>query len=146
MLANDFTLLVMSGPGVSPYSARGLTQTYEPIQASAHLERDVNGNLLDFSAPQMRKYKSKISCTDQNEPALCGVWPGTIVTVECVKEMSFLTSTPEMQERPAVAGSVRTEGDHTFYRPQMTFVFMNHSSSYEEFHHVITWTFEFEEL
>ena len=145
MESNDFTILVISGAGLSPYSARGLTQTYEPISASIHLERAVDGSLLDFSAPQMRKYKSKISCVDQNVPALCGVWPGTTVTVDCVEEMSFLTSNPSSQERTAVDGSVRTEGDYTFFRPQMTFKFMGYSSSYEEFHHVTSWSFEFEE-
>ena len=148
MEPNDFTLLVMTGDnisGVSPYSARGLTQTYDPISASAHLERAVDGSLLDLSAPQMRKYRSKISCVDQNVPALCGIWPGTLVTVECVKEMSFLTSRPDLQERPAVDGSVRTEGLFTFFRPLMTFRFIGYTSSYEEFRHTTSWSFEFEE-
>lgn len=146
MEPNDFTLLVISGPGVAPYSARGLVQTYDPIAASVHLERAVNGELVDLSAPQMRKYRSKISCNDHNTPALSGVWPGTIINVECVTEMSFKSDRPGDQEREAVVGSVRTEGGHTFYRPLMTFRFLGFSVSGQEYQKDVAWSFELEEL
>ena len=142
---NDFTLLVISGPGIAPYSARGLVQTYEPISASSHLERAVNGKMLDLSAPQMRLYKSKISCTDQNTPALSGIWPGTIINVLCVGEMSFPTAQPELQERPAVDGSLRVVGDYTFYRPIMDFIFTNHNVTGEEYQRAYAWAFDWEE-
>ncbi len=146
METNDFTLLVVSGPGVAPYSARGLQQTYDPINEAVHLERMVNGELEDFSAPQFRKYRSKVSCTDHNTPALSGVWPGTIVEVECVQEMSFKTDQPGDQEREAVIGSVRVEGDYTFYRPKMTFRFRGFSVSGQEYLHEVAWSFDLEEL
>lgn len=145
MEPNDFTLLVISGPGIAPYSARGLSQTYDPIAAAAHIERAVNGEAVDLSAPQMRKYRSKISCNDHNTPALNGIWPGTILEVQCVQEMSFKTDRPGDQEREAVPGSVRTEGEYTFYRPIMTMMFIGHSVTGQEFARDVAWSFELEE-
>lgn len=142
---NDFTLLVISGPGISPYSARGLVQTYEPIGNSQHQEESVNGHLIDLSAVQFRKFKTKISCTDHNTPALSGVWPGTVVDMECVEEMSFLTATPEMQEREAVDGSVRIVGAYTFYRPKLRVMFLGFSVAGEEYQRQVVWSMEFSE-
>jgi hypothetical protein len=145
MEQNDFTLLVISGPGIAPYSARGLVQTYEPIQASQHIEESVNGNLVVLSPKQFRKYRTKISCTDQNTPALSGVWPGDVVDMECVEEMSFLTAQPERQERTAVDGSVRIVGDYTYYRPILRVMFLGFSISGEEYQRAIAWSMEFTE-
>ena len=64
------TLLVISGDGVAPYSARGLTQTLEVIAEAAVVARSVNGALVNLSPPQFRKFKSTISCTDVASPAL----------------------------------------------------------------------------
>ena len=145
MEPNDLTVLTITGPGIAPYSARGLTQSYEPISASIHLERDVDGGMIDFSAPQFRKYRSKISCTDQNTPALNGIWPGTVLTMECAQEMSFKSDRPEDQEREAVEGSVRTEGGYTFYRPIMTVIFLGWSATGAEYTHDVAWSFDVEE-
>jgi hypothetical protein len=68
------TVLTLSGIGVPPYSARGLTQTLEPIDAAAQLRRTVNGALRDFGYTPFRKYRSTISCADQEPPAVYGVW------------------------------------------------------------------------
>lgn len=142
---NDFTLLVITGPGIPPYSARGLSQTLDPISASIHLERAVNGELIDLSAPQMRKYGSKISCTDHNTPAIGGLWPGMVVTVDCVAELSFPTASPGLQERTAVPGSVRTEGDFTFYRPRLTMVVTAYNANTQEYQHDVNWSLSLEE-
>ena len=72
-MANE-TLLVLSGPGVQPYSARGLTQTLEPISAKSRVRRTVNGTLVDVSDAVFEKYRSTISCADQTVPALNDVW------------------------------------------------------------------------
>jgi hypothetical protein len=58
----DETLLVLSGIGVPPYSARGLSETLTPIDASANLRRTVNGVLVDLSLAEMRKYHLSILC------------------------------------------------------------------------------------
>ena len=138
------TLLVISGPGVPPYSARGLTQTLDPISAASVIRRTVNGALIDLSPPQMRKYKSTISCTDMNAPALDGIWPGMVLTIDCVPELGYPTAggTPQ---RDAVAGSERTAGAWTYYRPRLDMVVMNYSASTNEYGAAVDWSLELEE-
>lgn len=82
-LADD-TELTITGIDLVPYSARGLTQTLEPIDQSAVLKRTINGNLHDVSMAQFRKYKSTITCTDREAPELTGIYPGQQVTVGCI--------------------------------------------------------------
>lgn len=142
---NDFTLLRLSGAEVPPFSARGLTQTLEPISQAIKLERAVNGELLDLSIPSMRLYRSRISCNDLNPPAIDGLWPGMTVTVECIAELCFPTATPSLQQRTAVAGSTRTEGDFTFYRPVLTMVCMGFNTSTDEYGAAVSWSYDFEE-
>lgn len=117
-MANE-TVLVISGAGIPPYAARGLTQTLEPVAASVVPRRTVNGTLVNLAPSQFRKYRSIISCRDTLPPAVDGVWPGATITVDCVSELSYLTSGGS-PGRTVVPGSSRTEGDHTFYRPRLT--------------------------
>lgn len=114
----DETLLVLSGQGVPPTSARGITQTLEPVVESAQLERAADGTLIDFSPTQFRKYHSVITCTDFNPPAFGSLWPGMLLTVDCVEELGYKT-VGGTQDRPAVTGSVRVKDDWTYYRPQL---------------------------
>jgi hypothetical protein len=139
------TLLVLSGHGVQPYSARGLSQTLDPIEASANLRRSINGVLHDLSQAQFRKYKSTISCSDQTAPALDGVWPGVVLTVDCVAELSYKTSGGSPQ-RSVVSGSSRTDGAFTFYRPTMSMRVMNYSTSEDEYGRTVQWSLELEEV
>ena len=98
----DDTMLVLSGIGVPSYSARGLTQTLQPIEAAGSQRRTVNGTLVDLSQAQFRKYRSTIRCNDQQAPALDGIWPGQVVTVSCVAELCCpSTDTPA---KPVVSG------------------------------------------
>src|SRR5436309_12059154 len=99
---NDNTLLALTGIGIPDYSARGLTQTLEPIEAAASLRRTVNGGLKDLSFAQFRKYRSTISCRDQEPPAVDGVWPGQVVTIDCIAELSYPTG--GSSARPVVSG------------------------------------------
>ena len=117
-MANE-TVLVISGAGIPPYAARGLTQTLEPVAASVVPRRTVNGTLVNLAPSQFRKYRSIISCRDTLPPAVDGVWPGATITVDCVSELSYLTSGGS-PGRTVVPGSSRTEGVHTFYRPRLT--------------------------
>jgi hypothetical protein len=142
-MANE-TLLVLSGPGVQPYSARGLKQTLTPIGAAANNRRTINGDLLDLSQQQFRKYASTISCSDQLAPALDGVWPGLVLTVDCVAELAYKTvgGTPA---RTVVSGSSRTDGAYTFYRPRLTMRVMNYNMDEDEYGRVLAWSLELEE-
>jgi hypothetical protein len=139
------TVLTLSGVGVPPYSARGLTQTLEPIDAAANLRRTVNGALRDFGYAPFRKYRSTISCADQEPPAVDGVWPGRTVTVACVAELSFLTAGGS-PARPVVSGSQRIDGNFTLYRPQLTMLVTGFSMSRDEYGAAVSWQLQLEEV
>jgi len=139
------TLLEISGPGIADYSARGATQTLDPIDASAVMARTVNGALIDLSPPQMRRYKSTISCNDTETPALDGVWPGMVLTVDCVAELGYLTAggTPQ---RTVVTGSARTSGAWSYYRPRLDMRVMQYSVSRDEYGAMTDWSLDLEEV
>lgn len=141
----DTTLLVLDGMGVPPYSARGITQTLSPIAAAAQMRRTVNGELVDLSASQFRKYASSISCNDQQSPAVEGIWPGMIVDVSCAAELSFETSTGGAS-REIVAGSEREEGDFTFYRPKLRMMVVAFEVSRDEWGASVGWRMDLEEV
>lgn len=140
------TLLVISGL-VTPYSARGLQQTLEPIAASGAFRRSVNGTLVDLSVPELRKYRSTITCADQEVPALDGVWPGQVLTVDCVAELSYPgDSSGPAAGRSIVPGSERVEGDFVFYRPRLTMMVMAHSVQTDEYGAAVGWSLDLEEV
>lgn len=134
--------LVISGIDLPPASIRGVRQTLDPLDQATHIMRTVNGAALDLSAPQFRKYRSTITCEDQQVPALDGVWPGKVVTVDCIAELAYRTigGTPV---RPVV--SSRVDGDFTFYRPRLTMVVMVYSVDHDEWGASESWQLELEE-
>lgn len=143
------TLLAISVLGVPRYSARGLTQTLDTKSSGSQtdnsvLRRTVNGHLVNLSPPQMQKYSSVISCTDHRVPAVDGVWPGLLVEVDCVAELSYLTAVGTPGRVP-VPGSSRVEGDYTFYRPRMTMMVVDHNISYDEWGSMVSWQLTLEE-
>lgn len=143
------TLLVISGVGVPPYSARGLSQTLEPIDAASQLRRTVNGDLVDVAPSQLRKYRSTITCSDQQAPAFDGLWPGELVVVQCVAELSYLTAggAPGRDVAEVATGELatRTEGDFTFYRPELIMRVVRFRQQLDEWEAVVGWTLELEE-
>ncbi len=141
----DETLLVITPTGVPPFSARGLTQTLEPIEAADQSRRTVNGDLVDVSDVAFRKFRSIISCVDQDVPALNGIWPGAAVTVECVAELAYLTSGGPA-DRTVVAGSSRVDGLFTFYRPQLSMLITGFEVSVDEYGAEIGWTLQLDEV
>ena len=138
------TLLLLSGIGIPAWSARGLTQTLQPIEAAGSQRRTVNGTLVDLSLSQFRKYRSTIRCSDMEAPALDGIWPGHVVTVDCVVELSC--SSPATPSKIIVPGSQRLEGDFTFYRPRLVMQVIGHSIEKNEWGAVTGWTLELEEV
>lgn len=141
----DTTLLTLSGMDVTPYSARGLSQSLTPIEAASNLRRNWNGTLINLSLSAFRKYRSTITGEDQQPPAVDGVWQGTIVTVGCISELSYKTlgGTPA---RPVVAGSSRVDGDFTFYRPELTMMVLAFDIDTDEYEAVVGWSMELEEV
>ena len=139
------TLLVLTGVGLPSYSARGLTQTLEPIEAGAQLRRSINGDLLDLSYGPFRKYKSTISCQDFEPPSVDGVWPGHVVQVECVAELSYLAS-GSAPTRTAVDGSEREVDGYVFYRPILDMRIIGFSLQRDEYGATVGWQMQLEEI
>jgi hypothetical protein len=136
------------GPGVNPYSARGLRGTLSPIDAARGLDklaRTVNGGLIDISAPQMRRYRLSVSGNDYAPPALDGLWVGMIVDVNSHVELAVLTATGTTS-RPPVAGSLRTEGDYTYYRPSFRMMVVEYQVDREEWEQAVSWSLALEEI
>lgn len=146
--ADSDTLLQISSFGNMLYQARGLTQTLEVIGEASQLERTINGDLIDLSVAQFRKYNSKITCpSDVNAPPISGVFPGMQVTVECACSLAHLTSGgPVAAHRPAVSGSTHTEGAYTFFRPVLEMRVKSVETHFDEWKNVIGWSLEVEEI
>lgn len=140
---NAYTVLTLSGAGVAPYSARGVSQSLQPIAQASQLVRTINGELIDITPPQFRKYASTISCTDIEAPALGGIWPGMQLVVECVAELGVSGGTVD---RPAVAGSTHTEEGITYYRPILTMLVRNFQQTTDEYGRQTSWTLDLEEV
>lgn len=122
-----------------PGAVRGITQSLEPISASSQIERTVNGKALDVSAPQFRKYRSTVRCTDQQAPSLDGIWPGKTVIVDCIAELSHKPADPP--SRPVVE-ILREEYGLIFYRPRLTMLVVNYTLDKDEWDAIVGWTIE----
>jgi hypothetical protein len=138
-------LLKISGLGLSPYSARGLTQTLNAIDQAKDLRRTINGELIDLSALQFRKYASIISGNDQMPPGVSGIWPGRAVQVECIAELYYIT-VGGTAERPIVDDSVRVEGPYTYFRPILEMRVLDFSQSFDEWDAQVSWSLTLEEI
>lgn len=141
-MANE-TLLVISGDGMPPYSVRGVTQSLEPIEAAKNLRRTVGGGLLSLTASQFQKYKSTISCEDQQSPAFDTVDIGDTLTIDCVAELAYKTSGGS-PARTVVA--TRTANGFTFYRPRLTMKVTGKSQETDEYEASVSWGLELEEV
>lgn len=142
----DITRLRLSPISIPLYSARAVTETLAPIQIAARYGRTVNGELIDLSAIQLRKYGVSLTCTDQQSPALSGVWPGQILTVDCISELAYETNSDNGPERTVVEGSSREESGFTFYRPRLTMMVTAFSYNTDEYEALIGWTLTLEEV
>ncbi len=144
--ANADTLLTISGLGTMLYQARGLTQTLEVIKESQQLARTINGQLIDMSVPQFRKYLSKVSAKDVTVAPIDNLWPGMEVTVECAAWLSYVTGNSGSPFKAEVSGSSYVMGAYTFYRPVLTMRVTNVSVSDNEWAAESTWNIELEEV
>lgn len=142
------TLLQISSFGNMLYQARGLTQTLAHIDEASQQERTINGTLVDLSIAQFRKYKSTITApSDVNAPPLDGVFPGMVVTVQCVVGLAYLTSGGNgPNHRAEVSGSSYTEGAYSFYRPELTMMIKNFQTQIDEWKNVVGWSMDLEEV
>ncbi|TIL59310.1 MAG: hypothetical protein E5Y79_16115 [Mesorhizobium sp.] len=149
-MPNWTTNLRLDPIGVPPYSARGITQWLEPDDGAAQLARTVNGTLVDLSDYAFQKFISEISCSDQQPPALSGVWPGRVLTVDCVCELCFRTDSDLTPSRPIAATTddpaIRTENGFTFYRPRLTMMVVDWTVSFAEWEADYSWSLRLAEV
>ena len=140
----DTTNLVISALGVPPYSARGITQTLEPIDAaSANLFRSINGKFLNWARPQFQLYKTTITGNDQNPPAIDNYWPGQSIQVDCVAELSYAEGASP--GRTVVEDSAYSEAGFVIYRPRLTMNITKITTQKDEYGAITQWTIEAEE-
>jgi len=141
----DPTLLRLTGVGVPPYSARGLTQTLAPIQQASQNKRTVNGALKDISFPGFRKYRSAISGGDQQPPNVDGIWPGLTITVDCISELQY-TTIGGAPARTIVRAGAPPIGLYTLYRPRLTMKILGFNVSTDEYGAQVSWAMDLEEV
>jgi hypothetical protein len=141
------TLLSISSMGHMIFQARGLSQTLEVIGEASQMERTINGTLIDISAPQFRKYHSKISVPSEVYPTpIDGVFPGQQVVVHCAVSLAYITGTPGFPKRTQVSGSSWTENGYTFYRPLLTMLIKTVETHFDEWKNIVGWTIDLEEV
>jgi hypothetical protein len=100
MSLSDATLLglelVAGGFTLSEFSARGISMTMAPIDSSAQILRDVNGNLVNLTEgmSQFQKYKFGMSCSDMESPGFAevssardAIWPGAKFYLTCLPSL-----------------------------------------------------------
>jgi hypothetical protein len=144
--AADDTILVLAGMGVAPWSARGLDEQLEPIEAAGRLRRTINANLRSVGNSAFRKYRVSIRATDLDEPAVGGIWIGKELTVSCVSRLKYPVG--GTAERTAVAGSTITDVENGFvsYRPVLTMLVAGWSMTTNEYEATKAWQLDLEEV
>ena len=137
------------GPGMNPYSARGLRGRLTPIAMAQGDDKgaySINGKFVDLSAPQFRKLRLEVTGNDQEPPALDGLWFGMPVGVSCLNEVAYLTTGSLSPQRTPVDGSVRTSGNYTIYRPFLQMAIVSWSIDRAEWEAGNTWQLALTEL
>ncbi len=134
---------------LTPFAARGLTQTLELIKGGGGggggwLRRDVNGILRSVVDTRFRKYRSTVTCKDGETPCLDNAWIGEPVLVSCAYELSYPTGASP--GRPVVSGSTRTQGTVTYYRPELTMMVADIRLSLPEWQAQYDWQIDLEEI
>lgn len=87
-------------------SARQADTTLEPID-NGEVVRTWNGDLIDLTRPEHRKYDLRVSASGMRSPPLDHVWRGQSIEVDCIDTLrQFDVSTTITLERDPVPGSV----------------------------------------
>ena len=142
---SDDTLLVLTGIGLPPYSARGLTQTLRSDrggrQSAAHRQWHA-GRSVAGAVPQVS--------LDHPLPGSAGAGPrwhlagkGRDRELRCRALLSINRCAGEDLSCPA---SQRTEGSFIFYRPQLVMQVVGFTMEKDEYGAATSWTLELEEV
>lgn len=142
------TKLLIDGIDVTPYAARGLSQSYEWIEGARFFPRTINGVLKDLSDTNFRKIRTEITCTDIDAPG--EHFLGLDVTVECSFELNYQRevgdTTGSAAQHDVVDGSVRLDGLTLYYRPAFDGKVVDFNFSNDEFDRANGWTMIVEEI
>ena len=111
----------------SPASLPAATAPTTTQEIAAPPTGDNDARFVDYLRQQagfdidagLRLHEARLWRPDQQPPAVDGLWPGQVLTIGCISELSYRTS-GGAPARNVVAGSSRTEGSYTFYRPSLT--------------------------
>ena len=157
MNQNDTLLFITplsgaSGLTLTPYSARGITQTLEPIKGTGRggaalgtwIRESTNGVLIDLTYAPFRKLESIVTCTETETPCMNDAWLGQVCSVQCACERSYHTigGSPD---RPEVSGSSRTQGAFTYYRPELIMMVTDIRSGFAEYKADYAWQIDLRE-
>lgn len=130
--------------GIAPESARGINESLQLESGATNQRRTVNGTLRNLASESFRKYLIQLDCNDLQPPAFGNVWPGQIVTVKCITELSYaIGGTPD---RDAVSGSVRVRNGFVYYRPQLTAMVDSFDIKTDEWGGRVGWTLKLAEV
>lgn len=144
--ANSDTMLSISSFGHMLFQARNLSQTLTVISEASQMERTINGDLEDISAPQFRKYASKITVPSEVYPTpIDGIFPGMQVTVHCAVSLAYITGSVGFPKRTEVSGSSWSENGYTFYRPVLVMLIRDIETHFDEWKNIVGWSMDLEE-
>jgi hypothetical protein len=146
------TLLVITplsgaeNPQLTPYSSRNLTQTWNLIGGGEKtwVKRDVNAILRSVADTRFRKYKSTVTCSDGQTPALDNAWIGVECEVACAFEFSYPVG--GFPNRPEVSGSQRIDSGFVFYRPLLLMMILDIKDGFKEWGALHDWQIDLEEI
>lgn len=169
-MSTDETILTLGNLAIPTGSARGITQSLQPID-NGDIKRTVNGSLVDLTRPLNRKYESQLRCSDMATPAIAELWKGQTLLVGCISILNQNVdpvSTNVTLIRDPVAGSVfgfeadgtkvipdtvigrdvvfPTDVANVEFRPELTMMVMATSTDTDEYAAEEGWSIDFEEV
>lgn len=143
--SGEVTLLSFDEFPLPPYSARRITETFEP-DWEPNQRRTWNGRLRNLTPAQMRWLRITIACSDTELPALEVIPTGTPLTVNCATYFARAASTGGENARDAVPGSEFVEDGVAKYRPRLFTQVESFQYSFDEYGAVSGWTLVLREI
>ena len=143
-LSVEGTILTITGMGIAPYSARGLSQQITPIVNPGNMTRSINGRAQSWNMSQFEKYETTITCEDMRPPPFDNRWQGQEFTMECAARIT--RHMYELPGREVVEGSEIEEGDYISYRMVLEVMLDSFDWTEDEWGARVGWKMKFVEL
>jgi hypothetical protein len=153
----------------------GISETLQPID-NGDLRRSINGDLVDLTRPENRKFEYSINGGDSASPAIAALWKGTVITpvipVTKLRENVAPAGLSVTLTRPPLVSSVMgyvaatctkvapdtiggtdnkditflTNVDYVEYRAEFTFMVVGNSVNVDEYAATEGYSIDFEEV